>query len=114
MLLPFLTTLRRRRRRHVCFVPPGDAPAIASVSTNQGADFFVQMHLDGAGVKDCDHWHDDAGNLNLFCICRLVTAQLGHYYCNVSLQARGPNPMLTPGVYLVEVGTVGTCYIQYQ
>ncbi|CAN0341395.1 unnamed protein product, partial [Ectocarpus sp. 8 AP-2014] len=19
------------------------------------------MHLDGAGVKDCDHWHDDAG-----------------------------------------------------
>lgn len=27
----------------------------------QGIDFFVQMHLDGAGVKDCDHWHDDAG-----------------------------------------------------
>lgn len=20
------------------------------------------MHLDGAGMKDCDHWHDDAGN----------------------------------------------------
>ncbi|CBJ34261.1 hypothetical protein Esi_1792_0001 [Ectocarpus siliculosus] len=19
------------------------------------------MHLDGAGVSDCDHWHDDAG-----------------------------------------------------
>lgn len=27
----------------------------------KGIDFFVQMHLDGAGVKDCDHWHDDAG-----------------------------------------------------
>lgn len=27
----------------------------------QGIDYFVQMHLDGAGVKDCDHWHDDAG-----------------------------------------------------
>lgn len=27
----------------------------------QGINFFVQMHLDGAGVKDCDHWHDDAG-----------------------------------------------------
>ncbi len=28
---------------------------------NQGINFFVQMHLDGAGVTDCDHWHDDAG-----------------------------------------------------
>ncbi|CAM9764660.1 unnamed protein product, partial [Ectocarpus sp. 4 AP-2014] len=27
----------------------------------KGIDYFVQMHLDGAGVKDCDHWHDDAG-----------------------------------------------------
>ncbi|CAM9513044.1 unnamed protein product [Ectocarpus sp. 12 AP-2014] len=27
----------------------------------KGINFFVQMHLDGAGVKDCDHWHDDAG-----------------------------------------------------
>lgn len=27
----------------------------------QGIEYFVQMHLDGAGVKDCDHWHDDAG-----------------------------------------------------
>lgn len=21
----------------------------------------MQLHLDGAGIKDCDHWHDDAG-----------------------------------------------------
>ncbi|CAN0081632.1 unnamed protein product, partial [Ectocarpus sp. 13 AM-2016] len=28
---------------------------------SQGIEFFVQMHLDGAAVKDCDHWHDDAG-----------------------------------------------------
>eukprot|EP00903_Cladosiphon_okamuranus_P019382 g17822.t1 len=27
----------------------------------KGINFFVQMHLDGAGVKDCDHWHDGAG-----------------------------------------------------
>lgn len=27
----------------------------------QGINFFVQMHLDGAGIEDCDHWHDDAG-----------------------------------------------------
>ncbi|CAN0499658.1 unnamed protein product, partial [Ectocarpus sp. 8 AP-2014] len=27
----------------------------------KGISFFVQMHLDGAGVSDCDHWHDDAG-----------------------------------------------------
>ncbi|CAN0120597.1 unnamed protein product [Pylaiella littoralis] len=27
----------------------------------KGIEFFVQMHLDGAGVADCDHWHDDAG-----------------------------------------------------
>lgn len=27
----------------------------------KGIEFFVQMHLDGAGIKDCDHWHDDAG-----------------------------------------------------
>ncbi|CAM9236405.1 unnamed protein product [Ectocarpus sp. 4 AP-2014] len=27
----------------------------------KGIEFFVQMHLDGAAVKDCDHWHDDAG-----------------------------------------------------
>ncbi|CAM9656056.1 unnamed protein product [Scytosiphon promiscuus] len=27
----------------------------------KGIQFFVQMHLDGAGVQDCDHWHDDAG-----------------------------------------------------
>eukprot|EP00903_Cladosiphon_okamuranus_P013777 g12823.t1 len=27
----------------------------------KGIDFFVQMHLDGAGIEDCDHWHDDAG-----------------------------------------------------
>ncbi|CAM9656131.1 unnamed protein product [Scytosiphon promiscuus] len=27
----------------------------------KGINFFVQMHLDGAGIKDCDHWHDDAG-----------------------------------------------------
>ncbi|CAM9580371.1 unnamed protein product [Ectocarpus fasciculatus] len=27
----------------------------------KGIELFVQMHLDGAGVKDCDHWHDDAG-----------------------------------------------------
>lgn len=27
----------------------------------QGIDYFVQLHLDGAGIKDCDHWHDDAG-----------------------------------------------------
>ncbi|CAN0178363.1 unnamed protein product [Pylaiella littoralis] len=27
----------------------------------KGIDYFVQMHLDGAGVPDCDHWHDDAG-----------------------------------------------------
>ncbi|CAM9705683.1 unnamed protein product, partial [Hapterophycus canaliculatus] len=27
----------------------------------KGIQFFVQMHLDGAGVADCDHWHDDAG-----------------------------------------------------
>ncbi|CAM9679410.1 unnamed protein product [Phaeothamnion confervicola] len=27
----------------------------------KGIDFFVQIHLDGAGVLDCDHWHDDAG-----------------------------------------------------
>eukprot|EP00904_Undaria_pinnatifida_P008379 jgi/Undpi1/4671/HiC_scaffold_18.g08025.m1 len=27
----------------------------------KGINFFVQMHLDGAGVTDCDHWHDDAG-----------------------------------------------------
>eukprot|EP00904_Undaria_pinnatifida_P008202 jgi/Undpi1/4511/HiC_scaffold_18.g07865.m1 len=23
--------------------------------------YFVQMHLEGAGITDCDHWHDDAG-----------------------------------------------------
>lgn len=27
----------------------------------KGIDYFVQLHLDGAGIKDCDHWHDDAG-----------------------------------------------------
>ncbi|CAM9600123.1 unnamed protein product [Ascophyllum nodosum] len=27
----------------------------------RGIEYFVQMHLDGAGVKECDHWHDDAG-----------------------------------------------------
>ncbi|CAM9217833.1 unnamed protein product [Ectocarpus sp. 6 AP-2014] len=27
----------------------------------KGINFFVQMHLNGAGVSDCDHWHDDAG-----------------------------------------------------
>ncbi|CAN0087203.1 unnamed protein product, partial [Scytosiphon promiscuus] len=27
----------------------------------KGIQYFVQMHLDGAGVEDCDHWHDDAG-----------------------------------------------------
>ncbi|CAM9333791.1 unnamed protein product, partial [Ascophyllum nodosum] len=26
-----------------------------------GIEFFVQMHLDGAGVIECDHWHDDSG-----------------------------------------------------
>ena len=30
---------------------------------SQGIHFFVQLHLDGAGVKECDHWHDDAGKL---------------------------------------------------
>ncbi|CAB1119544.1 TYR [Ectocarpus sp. CCAP 1310/34] len=30
-------------------------------SDYKGIDYFVQLHLDGAGVKDCDHWHDDAG-----------------------------------------------------
>ncbi|CAM9369255.1 unnamed protein product [Laminaria digitata] len=30
-------------------------------SEYKGIEFFVQMHLDGAGTKDCDHWHDDAG-----------------------------------------------------
>ncbi|CAM9726420.1 unnamed protein product, partial [Phaeothamnion confervicola] len=24
-------------------------------------EYFVQVHLNGAGVTDCDHWHDDAG-----------------------------------------------------
>ena len=27
----------------------------------QGIEYFVQMHLDGAGREECDHWHDDAG-----------------------------------------------------
>lgn len=27
----------------------------------QGIGYFVGMHLEGAGVTDCDHWHDDAG-----------------------------------------------------
>eukprot|EP00904_Undaria_pinnatifida_P008207 jgi/Undpi1/4516/HiC_scaffold_18.g07870.m1 len=27
----------------------------------KGIHYFVQLHLDGAGVKECDHWHDDAG-----------------------------------------------------
>lgn len=29
----------------------------------KGIDYFVQMHLDGAGTKECDHWHDDAGTI---------------------------------------------------
>ncbi|CAN0036882.1 unnamed protein product, partial [Choristocarpus tenellus] len=27
----------------------------------KGIDFFIQMHLNGAGTVECDHWHDDAG-----------------------------------------------------
>ncbi|CAN0073283.1 unnamed protein product [Ascophyllum nodosum] len=27
----------------------------------KGIEYFVQMHLDGAGREECDHWHDDAG-----------------------------------------------------
>jgi len=27
----------------------------------RGMDFFLKQHLLGAGLTDCDHWHDDAG-----------------------------------------------------
>jgi len=27
----------------------------------KGMDYFLKEHLLGAGQKDCDHWHDDAG-----------------------------------------------------
>jgi len=27
----------------------------------KGMDYFLKEHLTGAGQKDCDHWHDDAG-----------------------------------------------------
>jgi len=27
----------------------------------RGMDYFLKEHLIGAGQKDCDHWHDDAG-----------------------------------------------------
>eukprot|EP00752_Nemacystus_decipiens_P017229 g15434.t1 len=30
----------------------------------KGIGFFVEMHLEGAGVTDCDHWHEDAGIMN--------------------------------------------------
>ncbi|CAM9612036.1 unnamed protein product, partial [Choristocarpus tenellus] len=27
----------------------------------KGMDFFTEIHLEGAGQPECDHWHDDAG-----------------------------------------------------
>lgn len=38
----------------------------------QGIDFYVQMHLDGAGMKECDHWHDDAGIMLSMCVISML------------------------------------------
>lgn len=39
----------------VCFV------VLGLFCVPQGIDFFISMHLDGSGVNNCDHWHDNAG-----------------------------------------------------
>lgn len=54
--------------------PPTPVPRSVKLanpfSASQGIHYFVQMHLDGAGVKDCDHWHDDAGKLEEILVWR--------------------------------------------
>ena len=51
----------------------------------QTAEYFLFKHLTGAGVSNCDHWHDGAGLVGNHMALTLEVEQVGEYYCRVLL-----------------------------
>jgi len=49
---------------HTIYALPASEGKEKYGSDYRSIEHFVSIHILGAGLKDCDHWHDDAGNMN--------------------------------------------------